>query len=303
MIHYDNSIAINLSCLLSQRVWARLSPVRNKSCACVTTKAIAVTATLAKRTSDLQGEACPSEDLATLDQYIFPLVRSERSTRGGGVKRNTVSAHYSLRIRSHLPFNMHIYFISALRCHKLKQLNAKGPLIWAMAGEPNSFLWFICGGTRRRKKSRFLLQHWISHNSQTGALFSTDLMHTGLSHLSVNCDLIWNTCWARSFDYVPVGTNTNGAGWESKTNDWWKEVWWRDGKEKWQTGGGNKEWNERSNPHLDDHETLRKYGGTPHVFDARYLHTCLNGPGWLMESPTTFIYIFRSWIFLKEDLS
>lgn len=37
-----------------------------------------------------------------------------------------VSAHNSLRIMCHLPFKMHMYFIGALRYHKL---NAQGPLI------------------------------------------------------------------------------------------------------------------------------------------------------------------------------
>lgn len=73
--------------------------------------------------------------------YIFPLGWTERGTWR---KRKMVSAHYSLRITCHLPFKMHMYFISALRCHKL---NAKGPLIWPLAGEPNVFLWFICSGT------------------------------------------------------------------------------------------------------------------------------------------------------------
>lgn len=90
----------------------------------MTTKAIGLRVTLAKCASDLQGGTRPSEDLAALDQYIYPLWCELEAARGR--KRKMVSAHYSLRIMCHLPFKMHMYFISALRCHKL---NAKGPLI------------------------------------------------------------------------------------------------------------------------------------------------------------------------------
>lgn len=85
------------------------------------------------------GEGCVLQ--RTLPCLInIPLVWT---TRRSWWERKIVGVHYSSVVMCHLPFKMHMSLIGALSCHKL---NAKGLLLWAMAGEPNVFPWFICGG-------------------------------------------------------------------------------------------------------------------------------------------------------------
>ena len=82
----------------------------------MTTKTIVLRVTLAKRAWGLQGQMCPSENLAMLDQCV----------RGSWCERKILGAFHSLRMMCPLLFKTRIYFISTLRGHKL---NAKGPLI------------------------------------------------------------------------------------------------------------------------------------------------------------------------------
>lgn len=79
------------------------------------------------------------------------------------------SAHYSLRIMCHLPFKMHVYFISALRCHRL---NAKGPFEQWQASPTFSliYLWWYRGG-----KGNLMLPSTVSVIILQLTPYSTDI--------------------------------------------------------------------------------------------------------------------------------